>query len=162
MANESKTYNVEEFNHSKFPLHGKVFARTEANLLIFDLVGPFNQEFISALYQFRMKILQDWSQSGFYGMLINISESIMLSPAAFLSFAEGVRNSVAQFRPVAQAWSIAKDVEGRIFMIPKIETLYRDLGIAIKFFDEENSARCWLIDLLKSNDVLNEKSMQMG
>src|SRR5450830_1704950 len=126
MQKQHEPYSIIDFSRSKFSMHGTVNANIEGKILTFEITGPFNDQLMNSLLEYQAKIFKDWNPQGKFGILSSVKKNMLLSPSAF------------------DIWAISNDVEGRSFVVPKMQIIYQKAGLDIKFFENESLARAFL------------------
>jgi len=144
MQKQHEPYSIIDFSRSKFSMHGTVNANIEGKILTFEITGPFNDQLMNSLLEYQAKIFKDWNPQGKFGILSSVKKNMLLSPSAFDIWAETVRQSIQIHQNCFHVWAISNDVEGRSFVVPKMQIIYQKAGLDIKFFENESLARAFL------------------
>ena len=69
-------YALTAFNQSKFSMRGAISATISDTILVFDITGPFYEEFRESIAQYRTKILNEWRPNAPIGVMSTVRKSI--------------------------------------------------------------------------------------
>lgn len=139
---------------SRFAPHGRVEMRFEGDILYYDATGPFNKELVESLAVAQREILTTANHQGPWVSLSIMRGSLLASPDAFARYTEMMHSPrPAQFTPLASAYVVAPDVEGRLLMLPKYAEIHTSTGRIFKSFEQLGNALAWaqsLVDAAKA------------
>ena len=136
---------TDELPSPRFPAHGCVAYRTDADCLIGDACGPFNLELVAQLRSLLPPLLTGLSERGDWLHLCQFRHSAMTSPQALQALEALLAElAAAGLVPRRTAFVIAPDVEGASLMAPAFERSYARVGLAMRCFKDETAAVAWL------------------
>jgi hypothetical protein len=113
--------------HQKGPFraHGDATVSVEGRVMHFAATGPWNLEFIEALWRVMVKAASQLPQDGRFVDLVEVRGSAWMTPDALQLLSHCIDTAVAQgFRASATALVIPMEVEGRSLMLPKLVEVY--------------------------------------
>ncbi len=113
--------------HQKGPfrVHGDATVAVVGRVMHFSAAGPWNAEFVKALWRTMVKVASQLPSDGRFVDLIEVRHSAMMTPDALTMLASCIDQAVSQgFNALATALVIPMDVEGRSLMVPKLQEVY--------------------------------------
>ncbi len=134
----------------KFAPHGEFSVSTEGRILVVRTTGPWNEELIQ-LYSQTVADNVEALAGAPWGMLGVISEEGLHTPNSFSATVATVRRHRTQGRTASAVvlhQVSAPEVVRNIFT-----KLYTEAGEPFAFFDDEASARSWLMERLREAGV---------
>lgn len=131
----------EDFAKGFFKPHGRVQMWVEGPVVYMVAEGPFNEEFVKAFLQAREELFRTSPPASPHAHLLQVRGSIMASPQMLAVYAQ----MVAQLKrlPVATAWVVGPEVEGREFILPMFERIHLRLGRNFRSFENLAEAEVW-------------------
>ncbi len=132
----------EDFAQGLFKPHGRVQMWVEGQVVYMVAQGPFNPEFVRALALAREELFRSSPPPSPHLSLVQIKGSIMASPEMLAVYAELIGK--LKRLPVAVAWAVDPEVEGRDFILPMFERVHLRLGRNFKSFEALADAEAWL------------------
>lgn len=125
-----------------FPSHGKYSLYRDGQVLVTEVVGPWNlelvQEWARSAIPFSIEIQEDGPWAG----IAIMSESMLATPDAMAALRKVVAASVEQFNCIAHIVVAAPGVAGKGVVEPAFEKVYEGLCLS-GFFDDYVSAKQW-------------------
>jgi hypothetical protein len=114
-----------EHQAGPFPAHGDATVAVQGRVMRFVASGPWNVEFVNALWRAMVKAAAQLPPDGRYVDLIEIRHSALMTPEALAALHQAIDTAVARgFNAQATALVLAPDVEGRALMLPKLQRIY--------------------------------------
>lgn len=133
----------------KFQPHGCIDIWMDGDLLYYEATGPFNTELVDALAVAQMEILNGMTEARPWASIGCVKQSLLMSPDALARYAEIMRAPKPQGRtPVATAFVIGPEVEGRDIIAPHFVTIYADIGRPMQIFQTLEEAKSWAQDMI--------------
>ncbi len=155
-----------------FAPHGEISLGFDDGLLLWDLVGPFNDEAIRDFSRLRLAAYERWALADrWLGAVVRWHGSALMAPAAFCTYRDGLQRFLRSHpRLVAVAWAADPGLEGLAFVREPFARLYRGEGIGFEVFDESASAQRWARAQLQARldepvdqaDASRSRSMSMN
>lgn len=138
----------------KFRPHGRVEFSSQGNILISEVIGPFNVELVNAVANTEVAQFEEFIARGKWGDIIIFRESAMASHEALAAVTANVRKNIEiAHHPSATALVLAHCVEGATLMAHRhlqcfLDGGYTQAGIPIAVFEDEGEAVNWLKSVL--------------
>lgn len=134
---------------SRFAPHGRVEMWFEGDILFYDATGPFNKELVDSLAVAQGDILNAANHQGPWVSVSVMRVSLLASPDAFARYSEIMHiPRPAQFTPLASAYVVAPDVEGRSLMLPMYADIHISSGRIFQSFEQLDDALAWARGLI--------------
>lgn len=129
-----------------FRAHGDIEMWREGAIVRLKARGPFNREAVLGLGRAMGDLLAADPPPAVFGDLLELRGSMMTSPDSLQALGEFMQ-AMGRDRtpPRAVAYVAGPDVEGRDFMLPLFEALYRQHGRDFAAFDTLPEAQTWLL-----------------
>jgi hypothetical protein len=147
---DKKKITTDEVAPGRFRPHGRVEFSTLGNILISEVIGPFNAELVNAVADTGVDQFQEFTRRGKWGDIIIFSGSAMASQEALAALTRNVsRNVNSGSHASATALVLAPDVEGAALMASHlmkcfIDGGYATLAIPISLFERYDEALSWI------------------
>lgn len=146
---KSKTRNINAFATSGFRPHGAIEFWAEGSVIRIAAEGPFNREAVQAVGLAMHDLFASVPIGQRFADILEFRGSLLASPDALTSFGDFLRAmSAAKTAPVAVAFVVAADVEGRSLMLPIYAKLYAEHGREFAAFETLAEAQAWLRERL--------------
>ncbi|MDC8786413.1 hypothetical protein [Roseateles koreensis] len=141
-ASQFATCNFRPHGEFEFWVHGSTFhVRAQ---------GPFNREAIEAMAQGMGALYNEIPAATPLVNLLEFTESLMIAPDALQALEDLLRRFGQLGRaPVAVAFVVEADVEGRDLVWPFYHDVFLRQGRLVKLFDNAAEAQGWLDDELQ-------------
>ncbi len=141
--------STDDVVQSRFAPHGRVEMRFEGDILFYEATGPFNRELVDSLAIAQRDILTTATPQRPWVSVSIMRRSMLASPDAFARYSEMMHTPrPAQFTPLASAYVVAPDVEGRSLMLPKYEAIHIASGRIFQSFTQLDDALVWARSLI--------------
>ncbi len=145
-----QVHSSEEFAKGPFKPHGRVHMWLEGATVYGVAQGPFNQEFVAATALARNELLKVSPPPEKHAHLLQVQVSMMASPEMLTVFAQFAAHMKSP--PVVTAWVVAPDVEGRDFLLPMFERIFRTVGRNFRAFETLAEAEAWVRPFIASHE----------
>ena len=133
-----------------FRAHGEASLRAEGQVVVAEIVGPWNLELIHD-YQRRInELVEVVQQHGPWSLIIVLRIAAMCPPDAVKAIREGAIRQSGQEGRVSTAYVIAPDVEGYRFMDSVWRGIYADVH-PFGIFETQEEAMAWSEEQLRAN-----------
>lgn len=142
-----KTHTTDEVNYNKFKPHGSVtFSVVDRKIIEYRASGPFNREFINALEKIEPEVLNAVKKDvEIWGEIVIFEDSCMALDEFFDEFCVYLKDlKKNNLIALANAYVFPNDVEGVSFMHERYEKCYKDAGLIISIFNNEEEAFFWV------------------
>lgn len=137
---------------SRFAPHGLVEIAFDGDILLYKATGPFNKELVESLAVAQMDVLTVADHRGPWVSVSLMLGSMLASPEAFARYSDMMHAAKsAQFTPLASAYVVAHDVEGRALMLSKYAAIHTSSGRLFRSFDQLDDALAWAHDLIDAD-----------
>ncbi len=134
---------------TRFNQHGRMESRVEGNILFNEATGPFNAEIITAIRLIQQELLEEISSKEKWAQIYVFYESVLCSPDTIEALHFYLTNLKGKLKkPVATAFVIGPDVEGRTMMSPHYRQVYEKANLNFRIFDAVEEAHAWVVDSL--------------
>ncbi|MET0519696.1 MAG: hypothetical protein ABW005_12805 [Burkholderiaceae bacterium] len=145
----SKKRDIADYAASGFRPHGRIEFWAEGPVIRVLAEGPFNREAVQAVGLAMRDLFASSPRGQRFADLLEFRGSLMASPDALAAFAEFLRAmSAAGTAPIAVAFVIAPEVEGRSLMLPIFTQLYAEHQRDFAAFETAAEAQRWLRERL--------------
>jgi len=142
--------STDRFQAGAFRPHGKLDMWLEGGdaegVIIYSVAeGPFNAEFLKAYVLARADLMAKSGRPHLRAHILQMKRSMMASPDMLEAYRRLLSGAAASHL-VAQhtAWVVGPEVEGRDFMLPLFEQLYREFGLPFAAFEHLPPAEAWM------------------
>lgn len=125
-----------------FQPHGKFSLYRDGNILVTQLIGPWNIELIQAWAKATVPYTSEMQTLGTWGAVAIITESMLCPADAMEALRKSVAYSVRRLGCVSHCIVAKPDVAGRGIIEPVFKRVYEGL-CASSFFDDYESAKLW-------------------
>jgi len=154
-VSKPKTRNISTFATSGFRPHGAVEFWAEGSVIRILAEGPFNREAVQAVGLAMRDLFASMPSAGRFADLLEFRNSLLASPDALEAFADFLKAmSAAKTAPVAVAYVVGPQVEGRSLMLPIFAKLYAEHGREFEAFETQAEAEHWLRERLTPAEAL--------
>jgi hypothetical protein len=133
----------------KFRSHGTATFTDEGQLLLLDVVGPWNAELVNEIHSRAAAKMAAMSTHGKWGLVVLVSESILCSAEAAAAIREAARRESSIGKRAAVAFVASFSVEGRGLVEPVFYKIYEGIH-PVAFFESLNEAKLWISPLLEN------------
>lgn len=118
----------------------------ESDGIIYSMAqGPFNAEFLKAFVLARADLLAQAGQRRLRAHILQMRCSMMASPDMLDEYRRLMSGFISgQMVAEHTAWVVGPEVEGRDFMLPLYEQIYRELGLPFATFEQLPEAEDWV------------------
>lgn len=135
----------DDFATGSFKPHGRLELVTDGDIVVYTAVGPFNLEFVQTLSKLRAARQSQRPQAKRIAAVHVFEKSMLMAPEALAALAETVHHlSTDPDPPIALAYVVSQDVEGRNIMLPIIRKMYSDVCFPWQSFEDMDSATAWI------------------
>lgn len=127
-----------------FRPHGRIAIYRDHEFLMYEAVGPFNDEMAQALAKAQAASLTAQKFAGPWSSIATFRTSILATPNAI----EGYQKLMAApkppgWTPAATAFVCEPNLEGLYILKPKLYEIYSGIGRPLEFFTEIEEAKSW-------------------
>jgi len=141
--------NTDQANVTRFTQHGHMECRVEGDILFNEATGPFNAEIIAAIQLIQRDLLDIVNKQDQWAQAYVFHESVLCSPDTV----DALKNYLSELKgkmkkPVATAFVMAPDVEGRAMMAPHYRQVYEQAQLNFQLFDTVAEAQIWMRAML--------------
>lgn len=135
----------DDFASGPFAPHGRVEIWRDGSVVRLLAEGPFNAESVMAIGAAMAKLFADAPPKGRFADILEFRNSILATPEALATFDAFLsRMSEAKTAPLAVAYIVGPEVEGRELMLPVFGRLYQKHQRRFAFFEEASQAETWV------------------
>lgn len=134
---------------SRYRPHGTTRIQVEGQMLVTDLVGPFNLDCYQLWALQALPALAEMARRGPTISLVRFAESALTQPELLPRMQQATREAVATLGLVAIAFIIPPAIEAA-FLARQVYGPLHEGVIAFRVFDDEVSARVWLAERLSA------------
>lgn len=146
--------STNEVKASRFAPHGVVEISFVGDILLYTATGPFNKELVESLAVAQMEILTAAGHRNPWVSVTLMRNSLLASPEAFAQYSAMMHAAKpAHCRPLASAYVVAPDVEGRTLMLPKYAAIHTSCGRLFQSFDHLDEAMAWAQSLITAENA---------
>ncbi len=139
----------------KFQPHGCIDIWMDGDLLYYESTGPFNTELVDALAVAQLAILKDIPTTRPWASISISKQSLLMSPDAMARYAEIMRApKPIGLSPVATAFVIGPEIEGRDIVTPHFVKIYAEIGRPMEIFETIEAATHWAQQMILGNPGL--------
>ena len=144
--------SIEAYASGAFRPHGRIEFWAEGSVIRIAAEGPFNREAVQAVGLAMRDLFVTVPVGPHFADLLEFRGSLLASPDALAAFGDFLHAmSSAKTAPIAVAFVVAPDVEGRGLMLPIFAKLYAEHGREFSAFEAE--AERWLRERLGTAGV---------
>lgn len=133
-----------------FPPHGKYKIYCDGRLLVSEVVGPWNIEFIRDWSTAAIPLCEELKAQAPWIAIAMISGSMLATPEAMDALRKVIQNSVQHYGCIAHVLVAKPEVAGRGIVEWAFQRTYDGLTQSA-FFDDYESAKAWSLALLASH-----------
>jgi len=142
---QSSKRDIHAYASGAFKPHGLIEFWTEGPVVRIEAQGPFNREAIQAVGVAMRELFVAMPPAPQFADILEIRHSIMISPEALEAFGRFLAQmSANKSAPVAVAYVVAGDVEGRSMILPLLARLYAEHGRDFAAFETLAQAEAWV------------------
>lgn len=150
----SQKRNIAAFATRGFRPHGEIEFWAEGSVIRIVAEGPFNREAVQAVGLAMRDLFTAMPAGQRFGDILEFRSSLLASPDALAAFAEFLQAmSASKTAPVAVAYVVSPEVEGRSLMLPIFTKLYAEHGREFSAFESMAEAEVWLRERLLPADA---------
>ena len=147
-----QSHSTDDFNQLPFRAHGRLELQRVGNTIVYHAQGPFNLEAIVALSKARLAGLADWGPEARNAVIVEFETSMLMSTEALQAYSLGLRSHFKQGDPpLAVAWVVPPEVEGRHIMLPLFARIYAETEVPWKSFEDFDAAMNWIDQTVKQS-----------
>ena len=149
-----KKRSIAAYAGSGFRPHGRIEFWAEGSVIHIQAEGPFNREAVQAVGLAMRDLFKTMPASPRFADMLEFSGSLLATPDALAAFGDFLRAmSAAKTAPIAVAYVVAPEVEGRSVMLPIFTRLYAEHGREFCAFETVAEAEGWLRERLSGAAV---------
>ncbi len=137
-----------------FPPHGKYKIYLDGRLLVSEVVGPWNIEFIRDWSTAAIPLCEELKDQAPWVAVAMISGSMLATPEAMDALRKVIKNSVQHYGCIAHVLVARPNVAGRGIVEWAFQKTYDGLSQSA-FFDDYESAKAWSLTLLARHSKTN-------
>jgi len=130
----------------KRTVHGIFSIHVEGRMLVLHSTGPSNRELVEELSKAEKAALAELAGAP-WGLLATITDEVMHTPESYAAMVETIRRHREMGRCATAV--IFDHVFGDAMVRRVLERMYHEAGETAQFFDDEASARAWLLDQIE-------------
>ncbi len=146
-----KRISTREINAKGFAPHGSMVLAVADRLNVIEATGPFNIQLVTAGDQVQEKLDAELQAKGQWATLLVFRQSAMASFEVFAEIENILKRRLTKgIQPLAVAIVLHPSVEGATLMAPFYLKAYTNAGLNTRVFEDEPTAREWLLQLLGS------------
>lgn len=136
----------EDFAPGPFRPHGSVELWKDGSVVHLVAEGPFNLETVQGVSRAMQELFAKQAPQGRFVDVLEMRTSIMASREVMDAFGRFLAQmSAAKTAPLAVAYVVAPDVEGRGVMLPLFARVYAEHGRRFAAFETMDEARAWAL-----------------
>jgi hypothetical protein len=128
---------------ARYRPHGSTRIQVEGQMLLTDLVGPFNLDCYELWARQALVALTGMARQGPTVSLVRFAESALTQPELLPRMQQATRTAVASCRLVAIAFVIPPAIEAA-FLARRVYEPWHEGVVDFQVFDTEAPARAWL------------------
>ena len=137
--------DIKAYANGAFKPHGLIEFWTEGPVVRIEAQGPFNREAIQAVGIAMRELFVAMPPAARFADILEIRHSIMISPEALEAFGRFLAQmSANKSAPVAVAYVVGREVEGRSLILPLLAKLYAEHGREFGAFETLAEAEAWV------------------
>jgi len=135
----------DDYASGRFAPHGRVEIWRDGSVIRLVAEGPFNVESVQAIGGAMAQLFAEAPPQGRFADILEFHGSILVTPDALAAF-DGFlsRMSQAKTAPLAVAYVIGPEVEGRDLMLPLFRRLYEKHQRRFAHFEDAAQAEAWV------------------
>ncbi len=127
-----------------FPSHGKYSLYRDGQVLVTEVVGPWNLELVQEWARSAIPFSIEMHEDGPWAGIAIMSESMLATPEAMDALRKVVAASVEQFNCIAHIVVASPGVAGKGIVEGAFKKVYEGLCLS-GFFDDYASAKAWAV-----------------
>jgi hypothetical protein len=132
---------------TRFQQHGEFKAYIDGQVIVSEVVGPWNRELVLAWAAEMFEYGKKLSATGPYVGIAVIHGSMLCPPDAFEALRRAISYGSRKLGCKGNILVADASVEGRTLLLPTYEKLYDD-AIPHRIFYDFDKARAWAMELL--------------
>lgn len=137
--------STDDIHTTGFRPHGRVVVWSETGLVYYEATGPFNREVVDRLAIAQRDFLKEHTPAVPWGSIGIMRVSALMSEDALARYQELMSSpKPAPMVPVATAFVMGEDVEGRRLMAPLYARVYGAIARPFAVFDTLPAAQAWV------------------
>ena len=141
----NKSKRTDSAKISQFNQHGHVESRIANDVLLNEATGPFNAEVIFALQQIQSELLDVLGTKKQWAQIYTFHHSALCSPDTIEALSSYLSDKKGKIKkPVATAFVMGEDVEGRTIMAAHYRNVYALAGLNFDIFTDAGQAKDWV------------------
>ncbi|MDN3919522.1 hypothetical protein [Roseateles violae] len=145
----AKKRSIDAYASSAFRPHGRIEFWAEGPVIRIAAEGPFNREAVQAVGLAMRDLFATMPPAPRFADLLEFRGSLLASPDALAAFGDFLAAmSAAKTAPIAVAFVVAPEVEGRSLMLPIFAKLYAEHRRQFSAFETSEAAEAWLRERL--------------
>lgn len=126
-----------------FPRHGKFSVEVDAQMLVVNATGPFNEELVRDYKMAVDAAVAHLSEGSGWGQVIVLEKESLFTPDAERVLVQSLKNRKRSGLK-ASAVVLMENVTGRSLIKQQMSGAYKKAGIEFTFSETINSAKAWL------------------
>jgi hypothetical protein len=144
-SQDPKRRRSEDYARGLFRPHGRIEIWSEGSVVRLVAEGPFNLEILQGLGVAMSELFAESPPQGRFADILEMRSSILASPEVMSAFGDFLaRMSAAKTAPVAVAYIVGPEVEGRELMLPLFSRIYAQHQRRFAAFETEAEALDWV------------------
>ncbi len=138
-----------DFPSGQFKSHGDFDMVATDRVLRTKASGPFNEEMAIAADKARRLVFARYANGSPFAVITTVRDSVMCPPATLALTGRLLKGLVTDGLPlpVAVAWVIPDEVEGKSVMAPLYARAFADAGIPFRVLDASAEAEHWVAEV---------------
>ena len=135
-----------DIGEAQFRQHGRIDMYMDADILVYEAVGPFNVETFDAMAIAQMGFLRELPHTGRpWGSIAHFRVSAMTSPEGLARYAALMKTpKPPELQAVATAFVLGSDMEGGRLMQGHYRRIYEASGRPFACFETLEDAKAWV------------------
>lgn len=126
----------------------------EANTLLYEATGPFNEEVFELLAVAQTDFLTTLHIEGPWASICTLRNSAMCTPEGLQRYTDLMQSpKPANLAPVATAFVIGPEIEGGNLMTPHFASIYASIGRPFKTFETMAAAQVWAQSMISTHSL---------
>ncbi len=135
----------DDYASGRFAPHGRVEFWRDGSVIRLVAEGPFNVESVQAIGAAMAQLFAEAPPMERFADILTFRGSILVTPEAMAAFDVFLaRMSQAKTAPLAVAYVVGAEVEGRDLMLPMFKRLYAKHQRRFAHFESEAQAEAWV------------------
>jgi hypothetical protein len=117
----------------------------EDDVLHYEATGPFNEEVFDLLAVAQLAFLKTLALANPWASICTLRLSAMSTPGGIQRYTEIMQSpKPPSFEPVATAFVVGPEIEGRKIMVPHFERVYTLINRPFQIFETMAQAQQWV------------------